>query len=150
MNEVEEPITVEKGVFINWSRRKAGVSGGEWPRKGMWLKRSEWLTILLLIQVREENAFGSGSMVILEFKRTTSKVWHHLRSGKNHLERYWKRGNHEWDYGDPSTVANIDNEIWAVTMGQALWEEFDMLIHLLFKENFKLQFTYNMIPVSDA
>ena len=55
---------------------------------------------------------GLDSMVILEFKRRTSKAWHHLRSGRIDLQKSTgKREIINEIYGDSNIVANIDNEV---------------------------------------
>lgn len=55
---------------------------------------------------------GLDGMVILEFKRTTSKAWHHLRSGRKDLQKsIGKREIINEIYGNSNIVANIDNEV---------------------------------------
>lgn len=103
--------------WMQWEESREHLEGKE-PGMGKWLKRREWLTVLLLrpwFRSEEKISLRSDCAAILEFK--TEPVKCGIRE-EGPAENIGKREIKDEIYDSSNIVANIDSEIyWALPMG---------------------------------
>lgn len=127
MNEPWVPEAAERGVFIEWGRRKArSVWGGEaWDRQVIENKGAvDCSAAETLIQVRGENV--SSVRVYGDYWELGEPVKHGvMKSGRKDMQRVLERGIRDEIYADSSIVANIDSAsiellLWVRYCGKGL------------------------------